>query len=139
MPGSGRRFPISSVAATSSVAGIRSSDSLSHDAIPSTAAMRSADRSASSSECTCAPPLCMTARRNSPLAVGVPSNVATLKAPADSPKIVTLSRIAAEGRDVVAHPREGGHLVVDAPIADEPVRVDQVRGDPGTPARRAGS
>ena len=89
IPGSGRRRPISSVAATSSPAGIGSSDVRSHDATPRTAARRSADSSASSTEWTCMPPLCTMARRNSPVAAGVPSNVATLNPPADSPKIVT--------------------------------------------------
>ncbi len=89
-PGPGCRFPISSVAATSSAAGTPSNASLVHDATPSSAANRSADRSASSRVCTCTPPLCTMARRKRPLAAGVPSSVATLNPPADSPKIVTL-------------------------------------------------
>ena len=125
MPGSGRRLPISSVAATSSTAGIRSSDSRSHDAIPKTAAMRSADRSASATECTCTPPLCTIARRKSPLAPGVPSSEATLNAPADSPKIVTLA-----GSPPKAAMLSRTHISAACwswmpQIAHEPVRIGQ--------------
>ena len=41
----------------------------------------------------------------------MPSSVPTLMPPADSPKIVTFAGIAAEGRDVVAHPGERGDLI----------------------------
>ncbi len=40
-----------------------------------------------------------------------------LHEPADSPKMVTLLRIAAEGRDVVAHPLQRGDLIEDAVVA----------------------
>ena len=89
-PGSGRRLPSSSVAATSSSAGTPNNDARSHDASPRTATSRSAERSASATVCTCTPPLCTTARRKSPDALGVPNSVETLKPPADSPKTVTL-------------------------------------------------
>ena len=40
--------------------------------------------------------------------------------------MVTLLGIAAEGRDVVAHPAQRGQLVLEAPVPDQPVRVGQV-------------
>ena len=85
-------------------------------------------------------PLWAMARAKSPRADGIPSSVPTLMPPADSPKIVTLSGIAAEGRDVVAHPLERRHLVADARVARGARRAPG-RGPPGrgSPAGRAGS
>ena len=36
------------------------------------------------------------------------------------------ARITTKGRDVVPHPAQGSHLVVDAPVSDQPVGIGQV-------------
>ena len=55
--------------------------------------------------------LMMIARWNSPFAAGNAESIAVFPPPPDCPKIVTLPRIAAEPRDVVAHPFERGHQI----------------------------
>ena len=89
-PGSGLLLPISAVAATS-----RSRESSRGSVVtrrhPEHRDQTLRRRSASSTVWTCTPPLCTMARRKRPVAAGEPSNVATLKPPADSPKTVTLS------------------------------------------------
>ena len=60
------------------------------------------------------------------LGAGVPSNVATLNPPADSPKMVTLSGSPPKTGDVVAHPTQRGQLVLESPVRREPVGIGQV-------------
>ena len=62
-------------------------------------------------------PLCMIAPRNSPRAGGEVSSAQTDQPPADSPSIVTLARVAAEGGDVALHPAQRGLLVEEAEVA----------------------
>ena len=57
------------------------------------------------------------ARWMSPAAIGLAIRAWTLVPPADSPKIVTLSRVAAELRDVPFDPLERRDLVEEAVVA----------------------
>ena len=59
-----------------------------------------------------------------------PAASSTLIAPADSPKIVTFARVAAEGLDVVADPLQGGDLIEQAPVAGAPGRAQREPVDP---------
>ena len=125
-PGSGRLLPSSAVAATSSVAAMSSNDAWSHDATPNIEARRSPARSASSTVCTCTPPLCTMARRKRPRAAGQPSSAATLKPPADSPKMVTLSGSPPKAAMFSCTQSQRGNLVLHAPIADQAVRIGEL-------------
>ena len=82
---------------------------------------------------TCPGTLWATARRKSPAAPGMASSAATEPPPADSPKTVTRSGVAAEGGDVVAHPLQRGDLVEQAPVGGRPLDAGQ------TPPCRRGS
>ena len=84
--------------------GLRSSDSRSHDASPSTAAMRSAERSASSTVCTCTPPLCTIGAAEESLGGGRAEQRGHAEAPGGLAEDRDVARIATEGGDVVAHP-----------------------------------
>jgi hypothetical protein len=64
-----------------------------------------------------------------PAAAGVPSSVATLMPPADSPKIVTRPGSPPKALDVVAHPPQRGHLVEQPEVAGPGVVVAQDRLD----------
>ena len=65
---------------------------------------------------SCAP-LCAIARWNRPFAAGIAISVVTLLPPPDWPNTVTLAGIAAEGRDVVPHPRQREDDVLHADVA----------------------
>ncbi len=78
------------------------------------------------------PPCGPTGRRSArwpgetgPEAAGIPSRAETLKPPADSPKTVTLWGSPPKAAMWSLHPAEGGHLVVNAPVAHQAVGVGQ--------------
>ena len=127
------------MAATSSSAGTRNNDARSHEASPRTATSRSAERSASATVCTCTPPLCTTARRKSPDALGVPNSVETLKPPADSPKTVTLCGSPPNAAMLSCTQRQGSQLVAQAPVPQHAVLGRPGRGDRETRGLPAGS
>ena len=139
MPGSGRRLPNSSVAATSSAAGTPSSDSLVHDATPSTAASRSADRSASCERVHVHAPALHDGAPEEPLGGRRPEQRRHAESTGGLTEDRDGARIAAEGRDVVAHPAQGGQLVLHAPVPDQPVGIGQVPMTQEARERRAGS
>ena len=72
-------------------------------------------------------PLCTIARRNKPLARGIVRSVATLMAPANSPKIVTLvgsPPIAA----MSLHPFERRDLIEKTQVGEAVTQVDEAFG-----------
>ena len=64
--------------------------------------------------------LCATARRNSPAARGIASSAATDPAARRLAENGDPAGVAAEGRDVVAHPLESGDLVEQSPVGGAP-------------------
>ncbi len=88
---------------------------------PSSAAQAAAMSAASSGEKKVPGMLCTTARRKRPAARCIASRAATDPPPADWPKTVTRCGVAAEGRDVVAHPLQGGDLVEQAAVGRSPL------------------
>ncbi len=93
---------------------------------PSSSASRPPMRLAVAAVVTiCAPPLSTMARRNRPLARGIASRVPTLSPPADLAEDRDIAGIAAEGRDVVAHPFERGDLVEQPEIGDAVAKAEE--------------
>ena len=126
MPGSGRRFPSSSVAATSSVAGTCSSDSLVQDAMPNTAARRSADRSASCSGVHVHAPALHDGASEEAVGGRRPEQRRHAEPSCGLPEDGDRTRITAKGRDVVTHPSQGSQLILYAPVPDQPVGIGQI-------------
>ena len=69
------------------------------------------------------PPLCEIAPWKSPFASGDAHSMLTAMPPADSPKIVTLLRIAAERRDVLLHPLQARDHVEQTVVARDVILV----------------
>ena len=126
MPGSGRRFPSSSVAATSSVAGTCSSDSLVQDAMPKTDARRSADRSRVVQRVHVHAPALHDGAPEESFGGRRPEQRRHAESPSGLPEDGDRTRITAKGRDVVAHPSQGTQLILYAPVPDQPVGIGQI-------------
>jgi len=74
-------------------------------------------------------PLSTIARWNSPLARGIDSSVATLMAPADSPKTVThLAGVPAQGPDVLLHPFQRSDLIEETQVSNAIAQVEEALG-----------
>ena len=67
----------------------------------------------------------MIARRNSPSLRGIDSSVPDAQASCQFAKDRHVAGIAAEGRDVLLHPREGGELVEQAKIGHPSAQVSK--------------